>query len=277
VTPYYDPMIAKLIAHGLTRQAALDRLADALVSHTRILGPRTNVSFLAALCRAREFHQGQVDTGYIDRNLGFLGAVPHASDHPAAALGVERLLDKLAAETSHDATPRDEEPALTQSPWATRDGFQLGGARRLGIPVLVDGKDTQADVTYGKDGPRVTLGGVGPATDAAAIVLREDEAYILRQGRQTRVRLTDFSLASSSAQGGDGMIKAPMHGRVLQLFVAVGEAVAGGQRLAIIEAMKMEHTLHAPFAGVVRNVAVVEGTQVVEGGEIMLIEPPENR
>jgi 3-methylcrotonyl-CoA carboxylase alpha subunit len=277
VTPYYDPMIAKLIAHGLTRQAALDRLADALMRHTQILGPRTNVAFLTALCRAREFREGHVDTGYIDRNLGVLGAAPHASDHATAALGVERLLDKLAGETSHDATPRDEEPALTQSPWATRDGFQLGGGRRLGIPVLVDGKDTQADVTYGKDGPRVTLGGVGPATDAAAIVLREDEAYILRQGRQTRVRLTDFSLASSSAQGGDGMIKAPMHGRVLQLFVAVGEAVAGGQRLAIIEAMKMEHTLHAPFAGVVRTVAVAEGTQVVEGGEIMLIEPSENR
>ncbi|HTV29280.1 MAG TPA: biotin carboxylase N-terminal domain-containing protein, partial [Xanthobacteraceae bacterium] len=73
VTPYYDPMIAKLIAHGATRQAALDRLADALVSHTRILGPRTNVSFLAALCQAREFREGHVDTGYIDRNLGMLG------------------------------------------------------------------------------------------------------------------------------------------------------------------------------------------------------------
>jgi biotin carboxyl carrier protein len=64
---------------------------------------------------------------------------------------------------------------------------------------------------------------------------------------------------------------------VLQLFVAAGESVAAGQRLAIIEAMKMEHTLHAPFAGVVRQVAVAAGAQVVEGGEIMLIEPSENR
>jgi len=277
VTPYYDPMIAKLIAHGPTRQAALDRLADALVSHTRILGPRTNVSFLAALCQAREFREGHVDTGYIDRNLGMLGAVPHASDHAAAALGVERLLDKLAEETSQDAAPQEEEPALTQLPWAARDGFQLGGVRRLGIPVLVDGEGAQAEVTYAEDGPRVIVGGVGPAKDAAAIVLREHEAYILRHGRQTRVRLKDFSVASSSGQASDGIIKAPMHGRVLQLFVIAGESVAGGQRLAIIETMKMEHTLHAPFAGVVRNVAIAAGTQVVEGGEIMLIEPSENR
>jgi 3-methylcrotonyl-CoA carboxylase alpha subunit len=277
VTPYYDPMIAKLIAHGPTRQAALDLLADALVSHTQILGPRTNVSFLAALLRAREFREGHVDTGYIDRSLEMLGAVPRASDCAAAALGVGRLLDKLVAETSQDATPQDEEPAQTQSPWAARDGFQLGGVRRLGIPVVVDGEGAQAEVTYGKDGPSVTVGGVGPATDAAAVVLREDVAYILRHGRQTRVRLKDFSAASSSAQAGDGMIKAPMHGRVLQLFVAVSESVAAGQRVAIIEAMKMEHTLHAPFAGVVRNVVVAEGTQVVEGGEIMLIEPSENR
>jgi 3-methylcrotonyl-CoA carboxylase alpha subunit len=277
VTPYYDPMIAKLIARGPTRQAVLDRLGDALVSHTQILGPRTNVSFLAALCRAREFREGDVDTGYIDRNLAALGAVPHASDHAAAALGVERLLDKFGNQDSQEAAPQDEESTATQSPWATRDGFQLGGVRRLCIPVLVDGEGAQAEVIYGKDGPLVTVGGLGPATDAAAIVLAEEGAFILRQGRQTRVRLKDFSGASSSVQGGDGMIKAPMHGRVLQLFVAVGESVAGGQRLAIIEAMKMEHTLHAPFAGVVRNVAVAEGTQVVEGGEIMLIEPSENR
>jgi 3-methylcrotonyl-CoA carboxylase alpha subunit len=127
------------------------------------------------------------------------------------------------------------------------------------------------------DGPRVTIGGVGPAKDAAASALAEEEAYVLRLGRQTRVRLKDLSAASATADASDGMIKAPMHGRVLQLFVAPGESVASGQRLAIIEAMKMEHTLHAPFAGLVRNVAVVAGAQVVEGGEIMLIEPPENR
>jgi 3-methylcrotonyl-CoA carboxylase alpha subunit len=86
------------------------------------------------------------------------------------------------------------------------------------------------------------------------------------------VRLKDVSAAAAEAGGGDGAIKAPMHGKVLELFVGAGDAVAGGQRLAVIEAMKMEHTLRAPFAGVVADVAVGAGVQVVEGAKIMLIE-----
>ena len=277
VTPYYDPMIAKLIAHGPTRQAALDRLADALVKQTQILGPRTNVAFLAALCQAREFREGHLDTGYIDRNLAALAAVPHEADRAAAAFGVERLLERLPLETAQNAMGEHEDSAAAESPWAAHDGFQLAGVRKLGIPIVIDGENAEATVTYGKGGPRVTIGGAGPASDVAASAMAGDEAYVLRRGRQTRVRLKDFSLASALAEAGDGLIKAPMHGRVLRLFVGAGESVAPGQRLAIIEAMKMEHTLHAPFAGVVRNVAVAAGTQVVEGGEIMLIEPSENR
>ena len=91
VTPYYDAMIAKLIAHAPTREAALDRLAAAL-DRTVIAGPRSNVAFLAALTRASEFRQGKVDTGFIDRNLAALGAVPHKADFAAAALGVVHLL-----------------------------------------------------------------------------------------------------------------------------------------------------------------------------------------
>ena len=75
----------------------------------------------------------------------------------------------------------------------------------------------------------------------------------MHNGRQTRVRLQDISVAATEAGSGDGIIKAPMHGRVLELFVSLGDEVAGGQRLAVIEAMKMEHTLRAPFAGIVRE------------------------
>ena len=92
-------------------------------------------------------------------------------------------------------------------------------------------------------------------------------------GRQTRVRIKDFAAPSASASAGDGVIKAPMHGKVLELLAAVGDRVAVGQRLAVIEAMKMEHTLRAPFAGVVTQVPVGTGAQVVEGAQIMVIEP----
>jgi 3-methylcrotonyl-CoA carboxylase alpha subunit len=84
--------------------------------------------------------------------------------------------------------------------------------------------------------------------------------------------LQDISVAAGEAGTGDGLVKAPMHGRVLELFVSLGDAVTSGQRLAVIEAMKMEHTLRAPFAGTVREVAVAAGVQVVEGGKIIVIE-----
>jgi 3-methylcrotonyl-CoA carboxylase alpha subunit len=127
-------------------------------------------------------------------------------------------------------------------------------------------------VSYKQDGPHVAVETTASASDAR-VFAAGDEAYVLRHGRQTRVRLKDFSAAAAAVGGGDGVIKAPMHGRVLELLVAAGDSVVAGQRLALIEAMKMEHTLRAPFAGVVKKVAAGAGAQVVEGAEIMLIEP----
>jgi 3-methylcrotonyl-CoA carboxylase alpha subunit len=269
VTPYYDAMIAKLIAHAPTREAALDRLAGAL-DRTVIAGPRSNVAFLAALTRAGEFRQGEVDTGFIDRNLAALGAVPHKPDMAAAARGVTEL---LAGEV---AAPADEEPVEANSPWAATDGFQLGGTRVLAVTVTIDGETAIATVHYGNGGTAVTIEGTAPATDARAF-LADDEAYVLRHGRQTRVRIQDFAIAATTAGGGDGVIKAPMHGRVLEVAAGVGGEVAAGQRLAVIEAMKMEHTLRAPFAGTVTAVSVSAGQQVVEGAQIMVIAPSKER
>jgi 3-methylcrotonyl-CoA carboxylase alpha subunit len=268
VTPYYDPMIAKLIAHAPTREAALDRLASAL-DRTLIAGPRSNVAFLAALTRAEAFRQGNVDTGFIDRNLAALGAVPHKPDPAAAASGVAQLL-------AQESAPADEEPIEANSPWAATDGFQLGGKRVLDVPIVIDGEAAVATVTYGSAGPQVKIAGTSPVANARAFV-SSDEAYIVREGMQTRVRLADFAAAATASGGGDGVIKAPMHGRVLEIAVSVGDEVAAGQRLAAIEAMKMEHTLRAPFAGKVAKVSANAGQQVVEGAQIMVIEAGERR
>jgi len=265
VTPFYDPMIAKLIAHAPTREVALRRLASAL-DHTLVAGVRTNVAFLGTLCRAESFREGKVDAGFIDRNLAALGAVPHEPDQAAAALGVAHLLD---GEEAEKATP--DSTAEPYSPWAARDGFQLSGKRRVVVPILVDGQGAEAAVSYGKDGMSVLVGGAEPAADARVFVAG-DEAYILRHGRQTRVRSKDVSAAGAQAGAADGSVKAPMHGKVLELFVRAGEAVVAGQRVAVLEAMKMEHTLRAPFAGTVVEVGVAVGTQVVEGAQIMMIE-----
>jgi 3-methylcrotonyl-CoA carboxylase alpha subunit len=271
VTPFYDAMIAKLIAHAPTRNAALSQLADAL-DRTLIAGPRSNVAFLAALCRAPEFQQAKIDTGFVDRNLAALGAVPHGSDPAAAALGITRLLNAdLAGEVSDETAQSHDQALEAGSPWAARDGFQLGGARVLALPVIIDGASGGATVSYGKNGLRVAVGGTQSATDAKVFVAGED-AYVVRHGRQTRVRMKAASAASGAVDAGDGNVKAPMHGRILELLVGVGDAVTAGQRLAVIEAMKMEHTLRAPFAGVVKELPVAAGAQVVEGAQIMLIE-----
>ena len=270
VSPFYDAMIAKLIAHAPTREAALDRLAAA-VDRTLIAGVRSNVAFLAQLCRADAFRQGQVDTGFIDRNLARLGAVPHEVDRAAVARGVAHLL-----ETASAADPIEDDALDADSAWATHDGFQLGGVRSVTIPVVADGESASATITYAHDGPRVTVDGV-PAADDATVFRAEDEAFVVRRGRQTRVRLTNVAAATASASGSDGVIKAPMHGKVLELLAKVGDAVAAGERLAVIEAMKMEHTLRAPFAGVVMQVPVGTGAQVVEGAPIMVLEPVQDR
>jgi 3-methylcrotonyl-CoA carboxylase alpha subunit len=266
VTPFYDPMIAKLIVHAPTREMALERMTNAL-DHTVVAGVRSNVAFLGALCRALGFREGKVDTGFIDRNLAGLGAVPRDPDYAAAASGVERLLGAAA-----DAdTATFGETSEASSPWSARDGFQLGGTRSIIVPVLIDGEGADATVTYGKDGMGVAIEGATPAVEAR-VFQAEGEAYIVRHGRQTRVRLKDVSTATGEAGAGDGVVKAPMHGKILELFVGRGDSVAAGQRVAVVEAMKMEHTLRAPFAGIVADVAAAAGAQVVEGARIVVIE-----
>ena len=266
VTPFYDPIIAKLIAHGKSRAEALDRLADAL-DKTIVIGPRCNAGFLAALCRAEEFRKGKFDTGFIDRHLAALGAVPQGLDRAAAALGAQILVER--ERTRIDAARGPDDPP---SPWDGADAFQLSGSRRLALPILADGEGVVAQVMYGPRGPEVTVGGVASAADAMTIVAG-NAVYVLRRGRQTKVSLRDLALEERAEQGGGGLVRAPMHGKVLGILVEQGERVTRGQRLAIIEAMKMEHTLHAPIDGTVTEIAVGQDSQVAEGAKLMVIEP----
>ena len=274
VPPFYDPMIAKLIAHGSTRDNALNRLAQAL-DRTVIAGVRTNSPLLASLCRTPAFRDGKVDTGFVDRNLGILGAAPREPDWAAAARGAAYLLD-AAAIAPQDATAHEEDGGPEEdSPWSARDGFQLGGRRKISLPIVIDGENAEAVIGYSRAGPQLTVHGVEPAADVH-LFHSGGQAYVLRGGRQTRVRVKDLAARGAEAAGaGENVIKAPMHGRVLALFAAVGERVMFGQRLAVIEAMKMEHTLRAPFAAVVKELPVSTGTQVVEGAPIMVLEPIE--
>jgi 3-methylcrotonyl-CoA carboxylase alpha subunit len=268
VTPFYDPMIAKLIAHGKTREEALDHLASAL-DQTIVAGPRSNVGFLAALCRAPEFRRGNFDTGFIDRNLAELGAVPQGLDRAAAALGAQRLLAQLQVRATAARENDLDQPA---SPWDETDAFQLSGRRRLELPVLVEDEAVVAEVSYGSQGQTLFIDGIAPAQDALAIT-DQDAVYVLRGGRQTKVTLRDLTLNEVGDQDRSGVVRAPMHGKVLNILVKAGARVARGQRVAIIEAMKMEHTLVAPNDGIVADIAVIQDAQIAEGAKIMRIEP----
>ena len=266
VTPFYDPMIAKVIAHAPSREAALERLAGAL-ERTVTAGPRTNSGFLAALCRAKDFREGNFDTGFIDRHLAELTRPRQGLDAGAVALAAQSLLAQAGARAT---AAQDPDPDQPPSPWDAMDGFQFHGGRAITLPLLADGEPVVANVRYAGGAAEVTVQGTGPAADAIAIEA-PDAVFVLRNGRQTRVMLRD--LAATEAQGaGDGLIRAPMHGKVLAIFVEKGDKVVRGQRLAIIEAMKMEHTLTAPADGVVAEIAAAAQAQVAEGAKIMQIE-----
>jgi 3-methylcrotonyl-CoA carboxylase alpha subunit len=166
----------------------------------------------------------------------------------------------------------EREPDALASPWDSGDAFQLAGERRLLLPILAEGESVVAHVLYGPSGASVAIDGIAPATDAVAVTAGE-AVYVLRHGRQTKVSLRDLTLDEAGDHGSGGLVRAPMHGKVLSLLVEQGARVTRGQRLAIIEAMKMEHTLLAPIDGTVAEIAVAKDAQVAEGAKVMVIEP----
>jgi 3-methylcrotonyl-CoA carboxylase alpha subunit len=267
VTPFYDPMVAKLIAHGRTRNEAFNRLAEAL-ERTILAGPRSNIRFLAALCRAAPVRKGDFDTGFIDANLAKLGALPQELDRGAVAFGVRWLLDQGPARA---APPPEDAAEESPSPWDATDAFQISGARRLALPILADGQPVVAEVVH--TGRRdLSVDGVAPASDAVAVA-GLNAVFVLRHCRQTKVSMRDFDLADAGIHDKGGLVRAPMHGRVLALFVEKGDRVARGQRVAIIEAMKMEHTIVAPIDGVVTEIMGAKDAQIMEGAQLMAVSP----
>jgi 3-methylcrotonyl-CoA carboxylase alpha subunit len=269
VSPYYDAMIAKLIVHAPDRAQAIARLAVAL-EQTIVAGPRSNTAFLARLVRSDEFAAETFDTGFIERNLETLGAIAREPDFAAAAQGIRHLLTAARSSVVQEA----EGDTVVASPWDSQDAFQLSGVRQVEMPFLVDGKPVTATVRYDRGDDATILFGdrIELPLDGAAAIDGGDAVYVIHDGRQTVVVRVDFG-AEGDMDGGGGIVRAPMHGKVLAILTAKGKAVRKGERVAIIEAMKMEHALTAPFDGTVTEVAAAEGGQVAERATIMTIEP----
>jgi 3-methylcrotonyl-CoA carboxylase alpha subunit len=264
VTPYYDPMIAKVIVHRATRAEALAALLSAL-DDAVIIGPKTNLAFLRGLMRSREFAAGTIDTGFIDANLGRLGAQPHPANKKAVHAAARLLIERRDEAKASPLDPSD--------PWRIADSFELIGSRRLGLDITVDGVPMRVHLVEGANVDALERN--EGAEDGDAITLHEANGgvYAFAGGRQAFVELVDpFARAEAGVEEGDAAIRAPMNGRLVAVAVEEGDTVGAGQRLAVVEAMKMEHALVAPYAGVVRDLDAAVGDQVEMGARIMWIE-----
>ena len=261
VSPYYDPMIAKVIAHGRDRGEALSRLATAL-GETVVVGPRSNAAFLSRLASHPEFQAGKFDTGFIDRYLADLTRVEPQAEASVVGAAVEALL-----------ASRVSKPTAMgwRDPWSGADGFSLGPQRQLDLDVLVEGRPRKASATW-RDGPHVSVDGV-PAGHDVRVLPIPGGVVAIGQGVQRHIALKSYDTVDVDHLDSDGTVKAPMHGKVLAIFVAAGANVSKGERVAVVEAMKMEHALLAPVDGLVIEISTQAGAQVAEGAKILTIEP----
>jgi 3-methylcrotonyl-CoA carboxylase alpha subunit len=279
ISRHYDPMIAKLIAHGPTREAAIARLEAALAA-TELDGPATNLAFLERLIGHPGFRTNAHDTGFIAREAATLLADPPLD----ARLWIAAALVRLAVE-ERDA-PRA--PADPHAPFATIGAWAMNHAARR-VVTLDDGTDRRDFVFETRRGATRLLGDDGPQSVACAL-----------DGETARLTIGETRFAARFAIDGDRVVLAsplgradlaeidprdgaahththadrliaPMPGSVVQVLVEAGAKVAAGDPLVVVEAMKMEHVVRAPHDGIVERVEVAVGDVVADGFELAVM------
>ncbi|MFZ5697935.1 MAG: acetyl/propionyl/methylcrotonyl-CoA carboxylase subunit alpha [Pseudomonadota bacterium] len=275
ISPFYDPMVAKLICHGVNRREAAARLAQAL-RDTRIAGITVNVPYLHRIVSSAPFLDADLDTRFLERHADILTADPAGLQVAAAIAAVQIAASPTAA------TPR-QHASDPWSPWEALDSWEPTGARRQPVVFTYRGKTLRQSVVPTTDGRSlVTLGKQTLSIRLAArddghyqveLGERHDQTWTQRLGNVVHVWLRGehYALvmppvageATDADQGGD--CKAPMHGRIVALLVAAGAQVKRNQPLVIMEAMKMEHPICAPADGTVRKFLCAEGALVDEG------------
>jgi len=257
ISQYYDALIAKLIAWGETREAALQRLRAALAT-TSVAGIATNRELLQRILAHPDFAAHAGDTGFIARHRDALLAheIPPAA-LAAAALGI-----------LHERQPSSLDP---HSPWTQRDFWRLGGAASQRFRFRAADSSTH-DVRIAGDGSvTVDETRVEPPADASVLRLG-NEFWIVLPDTSCRLAYLD-PLAPSEAGGASaGKIVAPMPGKVSAVLVAPGATVQRGQTLMLLEAMKMEHAITAPSDGVIEAIDFAPGALVEEGVELLRLK-----
>lgn len=262
VSPFYDSMIAKLIVHREKRSDALADLRDAVVK-TTVAGPRTNQAFLARLLSSPGVMKSDMDTGLIGRDIEAL--TERTDTKLALALGIDSWLTHLAVEAGNAGAVRGD-----ASRWEARDAFQLGPERKQSVALLVDDKPEVLDVVLRRDGSVDIAGIADDDLDASFSSYVEYLAepgvmHLIIDGSQTTLRKPAYDVADVDEGAATGAIRAPINGRVAKVFVTLGVKVAKGDKIAVVEAMKMEHVITAAVAGTVDKLPAAEGAQVNQG------------
>jgi 3-methylcrotonyl-CoA carboxylase alpha subunit len=270
VSPYYDPMIAKLITSGVTREAAIDALIDC-ISGTQVWPVKTNAGFLARLCDHADFRSGDVDTGLISRDGNSLTDVS-AGDAVNLAAVSWRMEEFEAARFAGD---------IQLSPEGLF-GFRLNKNRASAkISMAVNGASKLAVVGVAPNGSwNVTIDGHSnfdhverlPTTHGPNAEHEPNGTILIFE--RGLAHAVSFSPHYGSGHAGthDGDILSPMPGRIIAVEVTAGQSVTKGQKLLTLEAMKMEHTLTAPFDGTVAELNAVAGEQVQVEAPLVRIE-----
>ncbi|MFB0613775.1 acetyl/propionyl/methylcrotonyl-CoA carboxylase subunit alpha [Aurantiacibacter poecillastricola] len=243
ISPHYDPMVAKLVAWGETREAAIDELA-AITESVEIWPVKTNAAFLANALLDDDFGEAKLDTGFIERKLDRLVADEEADE----------AIWQTAADFTLMAAMDTEVPSAL--------GFRLNAEPRIAATLTYRGETRTVSARGKQDAAHAT----GFVDETHTVVFADGQSFEF--AREAR--------GSGTAAAADGAILAPMPGKVITLDVAEGDSVTAGQRLMVLEAMKMEHALTAPFDGVVAELTASQGAQVQVEAVLAVVEASED-
>ena len=288
ITPFYDPMIAKLIVRGADRDQARARMLQAL-AQTQAVGVQTNVAFLSRLMRDSAFAAADLDTGLIERQRDTLLPVPRPAGADALALASAAVLRARAWPSP--ARPRRPRPIpgtrATAGAWAAVPPASCNGwttAKRAASPspaTARTGPWMPAMARNRSCGARRPMPAAplpcasrwAAMKSAGTVALHADRAYVFTDAGSHALELYDPLAHSQDTQGEHGGgLTAPMPGKIISIAVKAGDTVEKGQPLLVMEAMKMEHTISAPADGKVAEVFYAIGDQVTEGAELVAIE-----
>ena len=279
ISPFYDPMVAKLIVHGDTREQALARL-DAALAQMRIVGLFTNVQFLRRVIASESFARARLDTALIQREEATLfRQEPLSLPLTVSAVVADVLCQERAQETNDPFSRRDGWRAygdgVRRFSFVRQDApcdVGLTYVRAGGLVLRVG--DEQAVFHWREEGDELVLQWGEQSTRAQVFWHPEGQehvAHVFTPQGATRLTLVDALAHAGDTQQAGGHLTAPMPGRVVSFFVKAGDRVVAGQPLAVMEAMKMEHTIAAPSDGEVQELLYAPGDQVAEGAELLIL------